>query len=110
MSARWPAHRRKLNPYNRAALAPLRMRPTKPAAPVDLPATTHRIYLLRRIHAGAAKWYPLAGWRIDRSTANANMFDFERAQWVCVTGDNKHRTVTLTEAGAAVAGIKDAGQ
>lgn len=102
-----PAHRRKTNPFNKAALAPLRIRPSKPAAPIELTATAHRVYLLRRIHAGAARWYRHAGWRIDRSTANATMFDFERAQWVSVTGDATHRTVTLTDLGKAVAGITD---
>lgn len=105
--ARPPAHRRKVNPYDRAALAPLR-RPATPSPPVDLEPTPHRVYLLRRIHSDGARWYHTAGWKIDKVKANAHVRDFERAGWVTVTvHDTRHRSIALTTRGRAAAGITD---
>lgn len=96
-----PPRRRKLGIYNKAALAPLRVRRRDPVARV-LPVTEHRMYALRQ--RAKIRWYPRTGWRMDGQLCNAVVHEMIQARWLKVVVEDGKRTLKLDEVGEQLMG------
>jgi hypothetical protein len=93
-----PRRRSPFGVFNRAALAPLRMR-AREREPLDLPLTAHRRYGLERLDR--MRWYPRdLGWRMEGAGCNALVRDFVAAHWVTETvSDTGRHTLEITDRG-----------
>lgn len=98
------------SPFDRAALAPLKVR-RRDGVPIDLYPTPYRKYLAGQIREGRVRWHPRLGWRLHAQdqkpqTQNANVRDMVRAGWATEAGDALERQLTLTELGERHAAAK----
>lgn len=98
-----PPRRRRFGIYDKAALAPLRIKRRVPEPPLDLPVTEHRLYALKQVQVGGkVRWYPATGWRMDGGLCNALVRDLVLAKWVDEVIDGERRILVLAERGEQI--------